>query len=157
MEQPRDAPDRYARRGELIAYVVEDGPATVRAVIEQDDVDLVRGATRSIALKASDRIGDTLAARIRREVPGASDRLPSAALSVMGGGTFGIDPRGAGEADLNERPRVLTPVFQFDLETDARLAALGMRVYVRFEHEPAPVGVQAYRALRRLLLRRFEV
>jgi putative peptide zinc metalloprotease protein len=158
MEQARDAPGRYARRGELLAYVVEDGPATVRAVIEQDDVDLVRAA-RAVALKPADRVAETIAARVRREVPGASDRLPSAALSVAGGGTFGVDPRESGDADSAERPKVLSPVFQFDLETgpEARLAGLGMRVYVRFEHEPAPLGVQAYRAVRRLLLRRFEV
>jgi putative peptide zinc metalloprotease protein len=159
MEQARDAPGRYAHRGELIAYVVEDGPATVRAVIEQDDIDLVRGATRSIALKPADRVGQTIPARILREVPGASERLPSAALSVLGGGTFGVDPRGASDAESAERPKVLTPVFQFDLEADpgTRLGRLGMRVYVRFDLDPAPIGAQAYRALRRLLLRRFEV
>ncbi|HEX2649806.1 MAG TPA: HlyD family efflux transporter periplasmic adaptor subunit [Burkholderiales bacterium] len=159
MEQARDAPGRFAHRGELVAYVVEDGAATVRAVVDQDDIDLVRGATRSIALKPADRLEQTISARIRREVPGASDRLPSAALSVLGGGTFGVDPRGVSDADSAERPRVLSPVFQFDLEADPAvpLRELGMRVYVRFELEPAPIGAQAYRALRRLLLRRFEV
>lgn len=159
MEQPRDAPGRYAKRGELLAYVLEDGPGTVRAVIEQDDVDLVRGSTRAVAVKPADRIGETIAARIRREIPGASDRLPSAALAVPGGGRFGVDPRNISDNDAIERPKILTPVFQFDLEIApaVRLDALGMRVYIRFEHEPAPIGQQAYRAARRLLLRRFEV
>ena len=159
MDSPADAPGRYARRGELVGYVVEDGPATVRAVVEQDDIDLVRGATRAVALKPADRVSETIAAKVRREVPGASDRLPSAALSVAGGGNFGVDPRESSDAESAERPKVLTPVFQFDLEVpaEAGLRELGMRVFVRFEHEPAPLGVQAYRAVRRLLLRRFEV
>lgn len=160
MDQPaRDAPGRYARRGELLAYVLEDGAATVRVVIEQDDVDLVRGATRAVAVKPADRVAETITARVRREIPGATDRLPSAALAVPGGGLFGVDPRGAVDPDTAERPKILTPVFQFDLEIprEVALGALGMRVYVRFEHEPAPLGVQAWRAARRLLLRRFEV
>jgi putative peptide zinc metalloprotease protein len=159
IDRPRDAPGRYARRGELVAYVLEDGATTVRAVVEQDDVDLVRGATRAVSVKPADRVDATIAARVRREVPGATDRLPSAALAVPGGGQFGIDPRGMAEFDAAERPKVLKPVFQFDLELDPgmRLDALGMRVYIRFEHETAPIGVQVYRAARRLLLRRFEV
>lgn len=156
---PRDAQGRYARRGELLAYVLEDGASTVRVVVEQDDIDLVRSATRSVAVKPAGRVDETIAARIRREVPGASDRLPSAALAVTGGGLFGVDPRGMADSDAAERPKILAPVFQFDLEVPrgAALDALGMRVYVRFEHEPEPLGVQAWRAARRLLLRRFEV
>jgi putative peptide zinc metalloprotease protein len=160
MEGVADAPGRFAKRGELLAYVLEDGAATVRAVVEQDDVDLVRGATRSVAVRVADRIPEVYAATVQREVPGGTDRLPSAALAVTGGGEFGIDPRGiASDPDGVERPRILVPVFQFDLAVDpaVRLGALGMRVYVRFQHTPAPVGVQAYRAARRLLLRRFEV
>ena len=159
MDRPGDAPGRYAKRGELLAYVLEDGPGIVRAVIEQDDVDLVRAATRAVAIKPADRIAETIPATIRREIPGASDRLPSAALAMPGGGRFGLDPRSMVDADSAERPKILTPVFQFDLEIapGVRLDALGMRVYIRFEHEPAPIGQQAYRAARRLLLRRFEV
>jgi putative peptide zinc metalloprotease protein len=158
MEQPLDAPGRYARRGELLAYVVEDGPGTVRAVVEQDDADLVRGATRAVAIRPADRVGETIPVRIRREIPGASERLPSMALAVPGGGSFGIDPRGSNDVDA-DKPRVLTPVFLFDLEVPAQMRpeSLGLRVYVRFEHEPLPIGQQAWRAARRLLLRRFEV
>ena len=63
------------------------------------------------------------------------------------------------DSDAAERPKILTPVFQFDLEIPrgTALDALGMRVYVRFAHKAAPIGVQAWRAARRLLLRRFEV
>ena len=159
IERPLDAPGRYVRRGELIAYVLEEGAATVRAVVEQDDVDLVRGATRAVAIKPADRVWETIAAKVGREVPGATDRLPSAALAVPGGGQFGVDPRGLADSDAAERPKILTPVFQFDLDIapGVRLDALGMRVHVRFEHETAPIGVQAWRAVRRLLLRRFEV
>lgn len=154
-----DAAGRYARRGELLAYVLEDGPPRVRAVIEQDDLDLVRNATRAVRVRFADRIEETLDARVRREVPGASDRLPSAALAVSGGGRFGVDPSGVMEADAFERPKVLTPVFQLDLEVAdaAPPARLGTRVYIRFAHPAAPVAQQFFRVARQLLLRRFDV
>jgi putative peptide zinc metalloprotease protein len=159
MEAPQDAPGRYARRGDLLAYVLENGAVTVRAVVEQNDADLVRGETRSVALRPAARIGDVVSATIRREVPGASDRLPSAALAVSGGGTFGADPRGFVDAESVERPKVLNPVFQFDLQVPAGLRSdeLGMRVYVRFAHPPASLATQVYRAARQLLLHRFDV
>ena len=159
MDAPQDAPGRYARRGDLLAYVLEGGAATVRAVVEQNDADLVRAETRSVLIRTAGRIGDVFPATIRREVPGASDRLPSAALSVSGGGTFAADPRGFSDAESVERPKVLNPVFQFDLQAPAGVRAdeLGMRVYVRFAHPPAPLAKQLYRAARQLLLHRFDV
>jgi hypothetical protein len=33
----------------------------------------------------------------------------------------------------------------------------GQRVHVRFDHPPEPLAVQAWRALRRLFLRHFDV
>lgn len=159
IEAPEDAPGRYARRGDLLAYVLENGAVTVRAVVEQNDADLVRGETRSVAIRPAGRVGDVVAATIEREVPGASDRLPSAALAVSGGGTFGADPRGFTDAESIEHPRVLNPVFQFDLRAPSGLRSdeLGMRVYVRFAHPPASLAKQLYRAARQLLLHRFDV
>jgi putative peptide zinc metalloprotease protein len=102
-------------------------------------------------------VAQTFTAAVLREVPGASERLPSQALAVTGGGRFAVDPRAPTEADA-EHPRTLVPVFHFDLEVPAhaRLDALGMRVYVRFDHEPAPIAAQVYRTLRRTMLRLFQ-
>jgi putative peptide zinc metalloprotease protein len=156
--QPADAPGRYLQRGEVLGYVLEPGPATVRVVVDQADVDLVRGATRAVGVKPADRIADTLNAHVVREVPGASDRLPSSALGVPGGGIFGVDPRAAPDGK-DEAPKSAVPVFQFDLEVpaEAALHRLGMRVFVRFDHRPAPLARQWYRSTRRMLLRLFQV
>jgi putative peptide zinc metalloprotease protein len=53
----------------------------------------------------------------------------------------------------------LERVFQVELALppDVRSPYLGARVFVRFDHGFEPVGVQLYRSLRRLLLRRFDV
>jgi hypothetical protein len=157
--QPGDAPGRYVQRGEVMAYVLEPGPSTVRAVVHQADVDLVRAATRGVAVKLADHIAETLEARIVREVPGASERLPGLALAVPGGGHFEVDPRSLVDPKEEASPRSVTPVFQFDLEVPAQpgVDALGMRVFVRFDHRPEPLARQWYRSVRRTLLRLFQV
>jgi putative peptide zinc metalloprotease protein len=159
MPQAGDAPGRYVQRGEVMAYVLEPGPSVVRAVVHQEDVDRVRAATRAVAVKPADRIADTFEARVVREVPGASERLPSLALAVAGGGLFEVDPRSLVDPKEEASPRAVTPVFQFDLEVPAqgRLDALGLRVYVRFDHRPEPLARQWYRSVRRMLLRLFQV
>lgn len=159
MPQAGDALGRYVPRGEVVAFVLEPGPSIVRAVVDQADIDLVRAATRGVAIKPADRIAETLEARIVREVPGASDRLPSLALGVPGGGSFGVDPRSLVDAKDEATPLAVTPVFQFDLEVPAEgaLQRLGMRVFVRFDHRPEPLARQWYRSVRRALLRLFQV
>jgi len=154
-----DAPGRYVQRGETVAFVLEPGPAMVRAVVDQIDIDLVRGATRAVAVRPADRIAEVSEARIVHEVPGAVERLPSLALGVPGGGTIGVDPRALTDPKEESAPRAVAPVFQFDLEVprEAGMEALGMRVYVRFDHPPAPLAVQWYRSVRRMMLKVFEV
>jgi putative peptide zinc metalloprotease protein len=85
-------------------------------------------------------------------VPGASTRLPSRALSVDGGGRVAVDPR-----DPNQ-PRTLEGVFEFDLRVplEAAVAAFGARMLVRFDHGLEPVGWQAWRRARQLLLGRLQ-
>jgi putative peptide zinc metalloprotease protein len=86
-------------------------------------------------------------------VPGAATELPSAVLGSGGGGSFALDPRDS------RGVRTLNRVFQVELELPAGQYAryLGARVFVRFDHGYEPMGLQAYRALRRLLLRHFDV
>lgn len=159
MPRPADAPGRFVQRGEVMGWVLEPGPATVRVAVDQADVDLVRAATRAVALKPADRIGESIAGRVVREVPGASDRLPSLALGVPGGGPFGVDPRSLGNEKEEAAPKSVTPVFQFDVEAPAAAAldGLGMRVFIRFDHPPEPIARQCYRAVRRMMLKLFEV
>jgi putative peptide zinc metalloprotease protein len=92
-------------------------------------------------------------ASIRREVPGASAQIPTAALGTAGGGPIVVDPRD------EQGVTTLRQVFQLELSLppEVRSEYLGSRVYVRFEHAEQPVGVQVYRAFRRLLLRQFNV
>ncbi len=148
-----DLPGRFVRRGELLGYTVNLERITVRAVVPQTSVDLVQQRTIGVEVRLSERIGETVPATVRREVPGASERLPSPALGLGGGGRVPVDPRDTQGVTAMER------VFQIDLELPSTLPLLnvGGRVYVRFDHGWEPLAVQWARQVRQLFLARLNV
>ena len=75
------------------------------------------------------------------------------ALGSQGGGAIAVDPRDGQGVTTFER------VFQFDISIDVPQVPeyIGGRVLVQFDHGFEPLGVQGYRAIRQLLLRRFNV
>ncbi len=96
---------------------------------------------------------EVIPAVIRREVPAASDELPSAALSIDGGGSIATRP-GTQQSNI-----ALEKWFQFDLELTTALPVnvIGERVYVRLLRDPEPLAVQWYRLGRQLFLSKFNV
>jgi putative peptide zinc metalloprotease protein len=151
--QAQDLPGRFVRHGEPIAYVVNFEDITARVVVPQADVGLVRRDTKSVTVRLANDVATTLPATILREVPAASDRLPSAALGSAGGGKFQVDPQD------EQGTRTLDPIFQFDLSLppDTEIGNAGGRVYVRFDHGTEPLAQQWYRSLRQLFLRQFTI
>jgi len=152
--QARDIPDRFVRKGQLVAYVVEPSDlVTVRAVVSQDEIGLVRKHTRRVDVMPVEWESEPYRASIQREVPGGTNQLPTAALGPTGGGRFAVDPRDPQGRTTLER------VFEIEVTlpeaTHARY--LGSRMYVRFDHGYEPLGVQLYRSLRQLFLRQFSV
>jgi putative peptide zinc metalloprotease protein len=104
-----------------------------------------------VGVKLAERMDETYASRILREVPRASDRLPSAVLTQAGGGEAALDPR-SGE------PKALQTYFEFEVELPPERAfRLGGRAYVRFEHGAESVAAQVWRWLRQLFLLRLAV
>ncbi len=149
----QDLPGRFVSQGELVAYVADDSDVTVRVVVPQGDVDLVTQRTENVQVRLSARVAEVLGATIRRQVPGATDELPSAALGTAGGGPFAVDP--SDEQGL----RLMTRAFQFDLALPpgTHVSALGSRAYVRFDHGTEPLAEQWYRTVRQVFLKRFGV
>jgi putative peptide zinc metalloprotease protein len=144
-----DLPGKFVKHGEPVAHVVAGSGLTVRVAVTQQQVDLVRGATRRVTLRLAENLAETQASRILREVPRASDRLPSAALTQAGGGEAALDPTtGEGKA--------LNTHFEFELELPGN-AMLGGRAYVRFDHPPASLAAQAWRWAQQLFLQRLAV
>ncbi len=147
-----DQDGRYHRKGELLGYVVDPLQPLVRVVVTQGDAELVRGATRELALRRADRPEQVITGHVLRELPAGSSDLPSRALAPGGGGTVAVDPRD------DKGVRGLQRSFQLEvaLPPDG-LALYGGRVHVRFEHPPEPLAAQLWRPLRQLLLGRFQV
>ncbi|HYR35387.1 MAG TPA: PqqD family peptide modification chaperone [Burkholderiales bacterium] len=152
LDGAQDLPERYLKKGQLVAFVVSPTTATVRVLVSQDDVDLVRSRTHGVEVKLAGRLAETLEATLIREVPAASQRLPNPALSTQGGGLVAIDPR------QPDTPTALARWFEFELELPGKPArALGERVYVRFEHGWEPLAWRIGRSVRQLFMKRFAV
>lgn len=152
VEDAADYPGRFVQRGDLMGYV---WPAAdvVRVVVSQADESLVLTKTKRVQIRLVERPAEVIDARIVREVPAATDELPSMALSLQGGGKIGLDPSRPGNN------RAIDRIFVLDLALPrgARVAHLGSRVLVRFEHPSEPLAVQWYRSVRREFMKKFNV
>jgi putative peptide zinc metalloprotease protein len=148
----QDLPDRYFRKGQPLGYVVPVSHPTIRVLVSQDKVDMVRSSTERVRVRLAGRLYETYDAVIRREVPAGSNRLPNPALSSAGGGKVAVDPRDTSEQTTLEK------WFEFELAIpDSNVHVVGQRAYVRFEHGAEPVAWRIYRSVRQLFMKRFTV
>lgn len=144
-------PGRFIHQGDLLGYIVAEHRPTVRAVVRQADIGLVRERITGVKLRLAEQMGGSLAATIERIVPAADINLPTAALGTTGGGSIQVDPTDP------EGLRALDTIFQLDINLPEQIANphIGERVYVKFEHGTMPLAMQWYRSLRQLFLRKY--
>ncbi|MDK9705252.1 MAG: efflux RND transporter periplasmic adaptor subunit [Sulfuritalea sp.] len=149
-----NAPGKFTQRGEVLAYVMDGAATKVRVVVPQAEENLVSKRTRKVEIRPVGGIGQPITAQIRREVPAATDELPSMTLSLQGGGKIGLDPGKSGEGS-----KALEKLFVLDLDlvSGAPASYIGGRIHVRFEHQPEPLAEQWYRDVRRVFLKKFNV
>lgn len=149
----QDLVGHFVAKGDLVAYVIDPARPTVRVVVPQARIDLVRHRTRAIAVRFSDHIETVVPAAVSREVPSASRDLPGAALSSLAGGEIAIDPRDKRSVTALEN------VFQLDIGFARGITQerVGGRVHVRFDHGAEPILFRIYRSMRQLFLRHFNV
>lgn len=142
---------RFVRQGELIGYIVADHRPTIRAVISQGDIGLIRKKVTDIEIRFAENLTASYKARLERVVPAAGLQLPSAALGTAGGGQIVVDPKDP------KGLRALETYFELDLSLPEELDNLhiGGRVFVQIDHGSMPLARQWYRKLRQLLLRKF--
>ncbi len=147
-----DLQDRFVRRGELVAYVVDDATLTIRVALPQSNIDLVRQRTRGVEVRFADNFWRVEEALVKNVVPTVTRQLPSLTLSTEGGGRIHLDP-------TDPDGGALAPVLQIDLAVPsvADATTFGGRVYVRFDHGSEPLASRLYLQLRRLFLSRFDV
>jgi len=149
----RNLPGRFVKKGELLGYIVSEHRPTIRAVVSQADIGLVRERVTQIEVRLTERPAMSLRADLERIVPAADLNLPSAALGTGGGGIVAIDPIDP------DRRRALQSLFQLDLTLPELVKDphIGGRAYVRFEHGTMPLAMQWYRSLRQLIIWKFYV
>jgi len=124
-----DVLGRFIAKGEQLGYVVDRIRPTVRVALTQAQIKRLRERGARVEVRVGASVGPVEKARVVRQTPGATHRLPSAVLGVDGGGVFATHP--VDEAGMQTD----VPVFHVDLELErSRHARVGERVYVRFEH-----------------------
>jgi len=147
-----DLPGRYLHHGELIGYILDDNPPTIRMVVTQDNIGQMRERIISIKVRLSNALDEVYDATITRQTPEATNRLPSDALATIGGGKIPVDPAADGK-ELT----TLQKVFSIDLKFNPKdnHIPLGTRAYVRVNHGGEPLATQWYRRIRQAFLRHF--
>lgn len=149
----QNLPGRFVRQGEILGHIITDHRPSIRAVVRQNDINLIRNQVSKVRVRLAERIEEPMHAAIERIIPAADHILPSAALGTAGGGIIPVDP---GDPD---GLRAIESVFQVDLTLPGKVKNphIGSRVFIRFEHGRKPIAVQWYRTIRQLLLGRFNV
>ncbi|MGD9224207.1 MAG: HlyD family efflux transporter periplasmic adaptor subunit [Desulfobacteraceae bacterium] len=149
----RNLPGRFVKQGELLGYIIADHRPTVRAVVSQADIGLVRQRITGVSVKLAEHPSTTIEAIIKRIVPAADLNLPSAALGTGGGGNIPVDPTDP------KGLRALSAIFQIDISLPEQVVNphIGGRVHVRLDHGRMPLMMQWYRGLRQLFIRKFYV
>jgi putative peptide zinc metalloprotease protein len=147
--RPDDLPGTFVPRGRDVGYILADTAARVRAVVSQQDVDLVRERMRGATVWLNETATST-DSRPERDMPSATVRLPSAALGERGGGAIAVD------AKDEKGETAAEPVFLVELELpDRRLERVGARAEVRFDLGYEPAAPQMWRRLRQTFISHF--
>jgi putative peptide zinc metalloprotease protein len=148
-----DQPGRFLQRGALIGYVHDPGDVIIRSVVDQAGMGAIGRGVKDVAIWQAGNATSPRAGSIQRIAPGGGAELPSKALAAEGGGSFSLDPR------WPEKLRARVNLFQIDLTlaAGAPAAFIGQRYFVRFTHEPRPLGLQLFDLARQSMLQRFGV
>ncbi len=148
-----DLVGRYVRKGEVLAYLTSGAIKNARVAVTQKDISLVRGRTNAVEVRLAGKLDQVISATITREVPAATDQLPSCALGTSGGGKIAVDP-------VDESGKTaLDKVFQFELALSEPASSdyFGQRVHVRFDHGSETLVHQLQRSLRQLFMKNLGV
>lgn len=146
-----DLPGVFLKKGQPLGYVLEVGGRVVRAAAAQADAALIRERTRTATVWLEEAPDSPVNGRLSGEIPAATFKLPSVALSDHNGGAVVTDP-----ADP-EHLRTLDPVLIIDVALpQSPVQRIGGRAWVRFDFGSEPLAFQWAQALRQLLLQHFD-
>jgi len=146
-----DLPGVFAKRGDLIGYVITNNNISVRGMISESDIELIRDRTVSMrALQTSD-LSSVLTPVSWAVFPAATKEPVSAILTEAAGGSIMMNPSSA-------TPQSLGRYFIIALEFDHFPSTyVEERIQLQFEHHPEPIIYRLYRLIRRTFLEYFDV
>jgi len=144
---------RFFKRGELVAYVINFPIDTVKVIVEQDSIALIRGNIERVDIRFSSHPEDVHTVTVKRIVPAATHNVINRALGESGGGNIVLD------MSDDTGMKAYEAVFHIELQLDEALAAshVGERVYVLFSHGNEALIFQWYRQFRNLFLSHFSI
>ena len=145
-----DLIDKFIKKGTLLGYVLNDEKLSARVLVTQDDMNLIKKSD-VVDVRFVNNISQEYVADNFRIVPAATDKLPSAVLSVSGGGIIKTDPKDS------SRTRSIDKYFEIwvDLPVTHKNIFVGSRVYVKFTHGEEPLANRIERWFDQLLLSQF--
>lgn len=147
LPRPQDLPGRFAQRGDDLGYILPADEIRVRAVVPQQDAELVRQSARAAQVWLRETPTGLPARLDMRQLAAASGRLPSIALGERGGGSVPV------KADDPEGLTPMEPVFLLDLQLPGQpLARVGGHATVRIDLGLEPLLMQAWLRLRQVFL-----
>jgi putative peptide zinc metalloprotease protein len=142
----QDLAGAFVRQGSTLGYVLDANHFSVRAVIPEYDVALVRSRARSIDVRVAGH-QTSIPATLMRDIPAATYELPSPVLGDRAGGPYATDPQD------KDGLRTREPVIVLELTVPAHeLQRVGARAWVRFDHGREPLASRWYRELRHVFL-----
>lgn len=149
--RPYYLPGSFLRQGDEVAIIEKPGAVRVRAALLQDEVGLVRQATKAVSVRFASAPGHLLMATVMQEALIASEQLPNLVLGAQGGGRIAVDATQPGGTKVKEKVFLLDLALQ-DYEQSGHF---GERAYVKFHHPAEPLMVRWYRNLQQVFIRHF--
>ncbi len=138
----------YVKHGDPVAYVINYDEVSVRAVVPQNAIGLVRQNVEDVEIRFVDQMNTAYQTSISREIPAATYKLPSKALAQQGGGSIQTDPFDS------EGIKTRDQYFQFEVTMPENMTATvaGQRVYIKIFHGYETFALQWYRSFKELFL-----
>ena len=140
------------QKGELLGHVVHYDEVLATVLVAEDNIEKVLSNTVAIDARLVSASQQVYRGELKRSTPASTQQLPSAILSVKGGGPFAADPTAADQLKSYQRQYHLTIAIP-----NAPKSRLEERVHVLFWHDAEPLVHRLYRAVRRVFLRQLDV
>jgi len=143
---------RFVKRGDLIGHIITERNITVRGMIPESDIELVRDhVTAMYGLKSSDLLTELTTSKWS-VFPAATKEPVSEILTEAAGGDVVMDP------SVSSSPQSLRRYFIVAVEFDYLSAPhVEERLYLQFEHPSEAIIYRVYRLVRRTFLEYFDV